>query len=86
MYNELAIIFGNNLKTLRKALDLTQEELAGRIGVGRRAYINYEKGNSLPSMDIFCKICDSLDVKASDILNEKFVVERKIIITSSIKD
>lgn len=47
------IIIGNRIKMLRKELDLTQEELALRLGLkGKSSIANYEKGLISPSDEI----------------------------------
>lgn len=40
------------IKDLRKEHDLTQEELAQKIGISRQALIALEQGKSLPSLDL----------------------------------
>jgi putative transcriptional regulator len=40
----------NNLRRYRLLADLTQEEMAKRIGVTRQTVIAMEKGNYLPSV------------------------------------
>jgi predicted transcriptional regulator len=39
---------GNDVKNLRKKLNLTQVEFAEFIGVDRRTIINYEQGEPIP--------------------------------------
>lgn len=41
-----------DLKEKRKKANLTQEELAERLGVDRRTIINYEKGNIIPESKV----------------------------------
>lgn len=38
-------VIGRNLKVLREANDLTQEQMASYLGIGRSAYANYEAGD-----------------------------------------
>ena len=35
-------VIGRNLKVLREANDLTQEQMASYLSIGRSAYANYE--------------------------------------------
>ena len=37
-------VIGRNLKVLREANDLTQEQMSSYLGIGRSAYANYEAG------------------------------------------
>ena len=43
--------FADNLTTLRKYQNLSQEELAERIGVSRQTLSKYETGESLPDIE-----------------------------------
>ena len=45
------------LKKLRKALDITQQEFADRIGIKRNSYANYETGRNTPIDAIILSIC-----------------------------
>ena len=47
-----------NLKPLRKDRKLSQEELADALGVSRQAIISLERGESLPSLPLFCSMID----------------------------
>ena len=38
-------VIGRNLKVLREANDLTQEQMSSYLGIGRSAYANYEVGD-----------------------------------------
>ncbi len=49
------------LKVARVAKDLTQEELAIRVGVTRQTIGMIEAGNYNPSLDLCIKICSELD-------------------------
>jgi len=50
------------IKKLRKALDLTQQELADKIGVKRNSYANYETGRNTPIDAIIVSICREFNV------------------------
>ena len=50
------------LKKLRKALDLTQQEFADRIGVTRNSFANYETGRNTPIDAIIISICKEFNV------------------------
>ena len=47
---------------------LTQSELARRIGVKHQQISCYVKGQKLPSLDTFAKLCASLEVDPAYIL------------------
>lgn len=50
------------LRKLRKALDLTQQEFADRIGVKRNTVATYEMGRSSPSDSAVALICREFGV------------------------
>ena len=50
------------LKTLRKALDLTQQEFADRIGVKRNTIATYEIGRNTPLDAVIASICREFNV------------------------
>lgn len=52
----------DRLKKVRKALDLTQQEFADRIGVKRNSYANYEIGRNIPIDAIVLSICREFNV------------------------
>lgn len=55
------------LKKLRKALDLTQQEFADKIGIKRNSFANYETGRNTPIDAIIVSICREFNV------NEKWL-------------
>lgn len=50
------------LKQLRKALDITQQEFADKIGIKRNSYANYETGRNTPIDAIILSICKEWNV------------------------
>ena len=50
------------LRQLRKALDITQQEFADRIGIKRNSYANYETGRNTPIYAIILSICREFNV------------------------
>lgn len=45
-----------NVADYRKALNLTQEDMSGRIGISRAAYANIENGKRSPSVSVAKRI------------------------------
>ena len=43
---------GRNLKVLREANDLTQEQMSSYLGIGRSAYANYEAGEREAPLEV----------------------------------
>ena len=57
----------NKLKVLRAMHNLTQEQLADRIGVSRQTVIAIESDKYLPSLGLAFKIANLFKVKVEDI-------------------
>ncbi len=59
---------GIRVQKLRKQSNLTQKELAEKIGVSR-AYMGYiEQGRNAPSLEVLEKLARALKVKPSELL------------------
>jgi putative transcriptional regulator len=52
----LADSLKNRLKVLRAELDITQDQLARKIGVSRLAIHNIERGKSVPSVGLALRL------------------------------
>ena len=59
---------GESVKKRRRALGISQEELADRIGRDPRSIVAIETGNRNPTLKTLHKLCKALGVKSSDIL------------------
>ncbi len=59
---------GKNIKELRCARGLTQEELAERLHVTRQTVSNYETGRTRPDIDMLLDIAAALDSDAGALL------------------
>jgi len=59
----------NKLKVYRAMQDLTQEQLADKIGVSRQTIIAIEANKYLPSLGLAFKIARLFKVKVEDIFN-----------------
>lgn len=64
-------MFGENLKTIRKAKGYTQEELAIKIHVVRQTISKWEKGLSVPDADTLSKLADVLEINVSELLGSE---------------
>ena len=51
----------NNLRVRRKALGITQIELANIVGMDQGLYSLMEAGHKIPRVDLAWKICRALD-------------------------
>ena len=68
--NTLDQSFGNALQRLRKKHDLSQEELAFRVGIHRTYISQLERGLKSPSLRTIGKICDELKLSLSQLMQE----------------
>lgn len=69
----------DNLKSIRKKYNLSQEQLAEKLGVSRQAVSKWESGQSYPEMDKVLLICKLFDYNIDELMNEsvKEINERK---------
>ncbi|RZM18782.1 MAG: XRE family transcriptional regulator [Pedobacter sp.] len=65
---DLAVVFGNVLRALRREACLTQEELALKAGVERNFISLIERGINQPTVKVIFKIAIALNTKPSRIL------------------
>ena len=66
---------GNNIKLLRKLRNITQEELAGIIGIHSRQLSKIETGEHFPSCKTLEKLCIALDVSPKELFNFEFIID-----------
>ena len=59
----------NKIKVYRAMHDLTQEDLAKKIGVTRQTILAIEKGRYVPSLDLAFKISRHFGVNIEEIFN-----------------
>lgn len=62
-------MFSDNLVELRKINNMTQEELAEKIGVSRQTLSKYETGESLPDIEKSMMIANTFGVSLDDLMN-----------------
>lgn len=63
--------FSANLRRFRKRKKLTQEELAGRIGVIRATYWAYEKGSIMPPYDKLEQLADIFGITIDELMGRE---------------
>lgn len=61
-------MYGNRLKSLRKNLNKTQEEVAAGLGVSRGAYSHFENDRNEPDSETLSKIADYFQVSIDYLL------------------
>ena len=62
-------MFKDNLVQLRKLRNLTQEDIAGQVGVSRQTVAKWEAGETLPDLEKSRVLADALGVSLDDLTN-----------------
>ena len=57
----------NRIKVLRAERDLTQADLAQRVGISRQAVISIEKYKYTPSLELAFKLAKAFGVEVTDV-------------------
>ena len=60
-----------NIERFRTEQQMTQEELAKRVGVSQPAIAQYEAGTAVPKLYVTIKLADALGVKIDDLVSSK---------------
>ncbi len=60
---------GKRIEQRRKALGLSQTELAEQIGIGKTSLYQWEAGITHPRLSRFYKLCILLDISPNTLLN-----------------
>lgn len=64
------MLFGENLKKLRKENNLSQDELAEKVRVSRQSVSKWENGDSYPEMNNILELCKIFNCKINDLVND----------------
>lgn len=62
------LMIGKELRKARKEAGLSQEQLAEKAGIHRTYVSLLERDVKSPTVEVLLRICEALDMKASDIL------------------
>ena len=60
---------GNFIHQLRKENNLTQEQLAEKLGVSNRSVSRWENGITLPDISLMKCICEEFHISISELIN-----------------
>lgn len=66
--NDFQILIGSNLQRCRDKANLTQEQVAERVGISTSFYANLERGSRSMSIPVLLALADVLHVSANTIL------------------
>ena len=62
--------FSENLYTLRKSKEISQEKLAELVDVSRQSVSKWELGESYPTVENIFKLCNVFNCKMNELINE----------------
>ena len=65
--------FGDNLKILRKKKNMSQEELAEKVGVSRQSVSKWETGEAYPEMNNILELCKIFHCNIGELVNDNIV-------------
>lgn len=71
MDNDRNVEIGKKLRELRKAMCLTQEELAATLGLSRVNYTRYETNKARPDYETLVALADYFDVSLDELFGRK---------------
>lgn len=69
--------FGQNLKHIRKRMNMTQEELATKMKISQSYLSDIENGRKNLSIKTVKKLADSLGLSVNDLFNDETTFEEK---------
>lgn len=86
--------FGEKLKMLRTGQNLTQQQLATRLGVAKSVVSYYESGDRFPSYDVLIKIAYTfhtttdylLDIQRQRVIDVSDLSEDDIAVVTTVID
>ena len=56
------------LRAIRRAADMTQKELAEKVGIAQKAVCGYETGQNSPSLPMLERLAAALNVETRDLI------------------
>ena len=77
--------FGDNILKLRKSKNISQEQLAQKIGITRQTVSNWELNITTPNIEDLKKIAKSLDVSYDKLLSTKPKQEKNTTLITILK-
>ena len=69
--NELNLSIARAIQYYIKLNNMTQAELAEKLGVSAQAVTSWCKGDKIPRMDKVDKMCEMFDIKRSQLIDPK---------------
>ena len=74
--NQISI--GGYIAEKRRALNLTQEQLAEKLGVSNKTISKWENGKCMPDYGIIQKLCETLHVTLAEMMDGEDAAEESV--------
>ena len=71
-------MIGSYIAQKRRSLNLTQEQLAEKLGVSNKTISKWENGKSMPDYSIIQKLCETLNVTLSELMDGEDAAENSV--------
>ncbi len=68
---------GKFILDCRKKKNMTQSELAEKLGVSDRTIGNWENGRNMPDLSLFKPLCDELGITINELLSGESIKKEK---------
>ena len=72
------ITIGNYITKKRKALNLTQEQLAEKLNVSNKTISKWENGKCMPDYSIIEKLCEELKITLPELMDGEDIVDNSV--------
>ncbi len=67
---------GKFIAECRKKKNMTQQELAEKLGVSDRTIGNWENGRNMPDLSLLKPLCDALNITLNDLMSGEIIKEK----------
>lgn len=84
--NSPNLYIGKRLKSLREDRNLTQSDLANKLGLNKGSISAYERDSALPSIEILVSLADIFGVSVDFILGREKSKSKNYYLTESQQD
>ena len=72
------IKIGKFISTSRKSKEITQEQLAEKLGVSKNAVSKWERGLNLPDASIMQELCNNLEISLNELFAGEHLKEKEV--------
>ncbi len=70
---------GKFIAEKRKERNLTQEQLAEKLGVTNRSISNWENGKNMPDLSLFKPLCNELNISINELMSGEIIDNKNYI-------